>query len=175
MSDEELSYLRVSILIYQDYHTMYSKFNSNTITWWMISKCICEMYLSIYIFIYISTTVYILTSYMVIILLTIWTLTFPAKWMYVFSIWTKMSIMYSYCWWYVKFDIHMHVWILLAWRKYIYNIDDRMTWIIDFRLCHIIWNYLYIKIYSSVCWYISPKRNQFISSFWDKTILLVTI
>ena len=47
ISEEDLSYLGVSILIYQDHHTMYSKFNPNTMIL-MIGKRMCEMYLFMY-------------------------------------------------------------------------------------------------------------------------------
>ena len=55
ISDEELNYFRVSFLIYQDYHTMYNKFNPKTITWWMIGKHICGMF---YLYIYQHNCLY---------------------------------------------------------------------------------------------------------------------
>ena len=70
--------------IYQDYHTCTVSLILTRWPEWLVNTYVKCIYLNIYI----STTVYILTSYMVIILLTIWTLTFPAKWMYVFSICT---------------------------------------------------------------------------------------
>ena len=71
--------------------------------------------------------------------------------------------MYSHCWWYVKYDINMYVWILLAW--YIYNTENRMTWIIDFRLCHTIRNYLSSSINLFICLLILITRKEPIYKF----------
>ena len=121
------------------------------ITWWMISKCICEMYL--FLNIHISTTVYMLISDMVIILLTIW--------IYAFSICTNVYHVFTLLMiWYV-----WNVWIWLVWRKYMYNTDDRMTWIIDFRLCHTIRNYLSSSINLFICLLICSNKKEPIYKF----------
>ena len=59
----------------------------------------------------------------------------------------------------------MLVWIWLVWRKYIYNTDDRMNWIIDFRLCHTIWNYLSLYINLFICLLICITKKEPIYKF----------
>ena len=123
ISDEELNNLGVSILIYQDYHTMCRKFNPNTMTW-MISKHICEMYLFKYIYQHNCLYTYFRHGNHSVDDLT--TLLIATKWIYAF-IYLHINVYLfnpdTYCWWYDMYVIHMYTWILLhiQYIQYIYN------------------------------------------------------